>query len=104
MVRSRRKDHKIRTRLAATDTNNKLHLYTGFLIPVFAHQGFRNLLTNIFFRRLITLGLAVNEVENFSLLDYDRQLALSRLYRCLLHKSEERRVGKECRSRWSPYH
>ena len=22
----------------------------------------------------------------------------------LLHRSEERRVGKECRSRWSPYH
>ena len=24
--------------------------------------------------------------------------------RCLLLRSEERRVGKECRSRWSPYH
>src|ERR1017187_8783844 len=23
---------------------------------------------------------------------------------CPLHRSEERRVGKECRSRWSPYH
>ena len=23
---------------------------------------------------------------------------------CDLHRSEERRVGKECRSRWSPYH
>ena len=22
----------------------------------------------------------------------------------LLQRSEERRVGKECRSRWSPYH
>ena len=22
----------------------------------------------------------------------------------LTHRSEERRVGKECRSRWSPYH
>ena len=22
----------------------------------------------------------------------------------LNHRSEERRVGKECRSRWSPYH
>ena len=22
----------------------------------------------------------------------------------LRHRSEERRVGKECRSRWSPYH
>ena len=24
--------------------------------------------------------------------------------RRLLNRSEERRVGKECRSRWSPYH
>src|SRR5260221_13345263 len=24
--------------------------------------------------------------------------------RCRLDRSEERRVGKECRSRWSPYH
>ncbi len=23
---------------------------------------------------------------------------------CLVCRSEERRVGKECRSRWSPYH
>ena len=23
---------------------------------------------------------------------------------CFGHRSEERRVGKECRSRWSPYH
>ena len=23
---------------------------------------------------------------------------------CSIYRSEERRVGKECRSRWSPYH
>ena len=23
---------------------------------------------------------------------------------CYVYRSEERRVGKECRSRWSPYH
>ena len=26
------------------------------------------------------------------------------LYREVMERSEERRVGKECRSRWSPYH
>src|SRR3712207_6315933 len=26
------------------------------------------------------------------------------LHQQLCHRSEERRVGKECRSRWSPYH
>ena len=25
-------------------------------------------------------------------------------YGCAILRSEERRVGKECRSRWSPYH
>ena len=25
-------------------------------------------------------------------------------YNCSEARSEERRVGKECRSRWSPYH
>ena len=26
------------------------------------------------------------------------------LFKYIIHRSEERRVGKECRSRWSPYH
>src|SRR5688572_33089482 len=29
---------------------------------------------------------------------------LARIYRLFPIRSEERRVGKECRSRWSPYH
>ena len=29
---------------------------------------------------------------------------LGRLANAELRRSEERRVGKECRSRWSPYH
>ena len=31
-------------------------------------------------------------------------IALSLTARDNEHRSEERRVGKECRSRWSPYH
>src|SRR3989442_8941156 len=38
----------------------------------------------------------------------EQQAAIDQLTRSLvnkiLHRSEERRVGKECRSRWSPYH
>ena len=30
--------------------------------------------------------------------------ALQTTFSFLLTRSEERRVGKECRSRWSPYH
>ena len=29
---------------------------------------------------------------------------LGAFYRIIAERSEERRVGKECRSRWSPYH
>src|SRR2546422_9566377 len=34
----------------------------------------------------------------------EAKLAAERLERGELDRSEERRVGKECRSRWSPYH
>src|ERR1041385_118746 len=30
--------------------------------------------------------------------------AVFHLIYCVIRRSEERRVGKECRSRWSPYH
>src|SRR3989454_5606223 len=33
-----------------------------------------------------------------------KQTVLVALLRTLPSRSEERRVGKECRSRWSPYH
>ena len=33
-----------------------------------------------------------------------RTAAIPRYYLTGSHRSEERRVGKECRSRWSPYH
>ena len=36
----------------------------------------------------------------------DRRLIIRTIFEKYLdeHRSEERRVGKECRSRWSPYH
>ena len=41
-------------------------------------------------------------VENFS--NMVKEIIKSRKHRESLTRSEERRVGKECRSRWSPYH
>jgi ABC-type arginine transport system permease subunit len=32
------------------------------------------------------------------------KLAVSKVANIFADRSEERRVGKECRSRWSPYH
>src|SRR2546427_11967679 len=40
-----------------------------------------------------------NRTEHVILLHETRSLG-----RCAVGRSEERRVGKECRSRWSPYH
>ena len=34
----------------------------------------------------------------------DSYLITVTVLQSLFHRSEERRVGKECRSRWSPYH
>src|SRR3712207_9529873 len=36
--------------------------------------------------------------------DMDNLLTLLAVSGCTYIRSEERRVGKECRSRWSPYH
>src|SRR5256884_8231629 len=45
----------------------------------------------------VTLITPVVEVDG-----RDRMVDLYKWH--LAHRSEERRVGKECRSRWSPYH
>ena len=44
------------------------------------------------------LGTSIETVYNSSLLDK------SDIDTIKIYRSEERRVGKECRSRWSPYH
>src|SRR5690554_1393137 len=51
------------------------------------------------------MPLAVKRVAETS--DYDAIIALGAVIRGgtpHFERSEERRVGKECRSRWSPYH
>ena len=45
---------------------------------------------------LIESGSFLSEEDRAAMPDYER--------RVLAERSEERRVGKECRSRWSPYH
>ena len=40
--------------------------------------------------------------DNFGVEPYTDKV--SDLYKVVTTRSEERRVGKECRSRWSPYH
>ena len=58
-------------------------------------------------RNLAALSLAPEHRRGHGAL-YDAvshgRISIRRLRRALAGRSEERRVGKECRSRWSPYH
>ena len=46
-----------------------------------------------------------NNIANVDTPNYKRQdVEFSSFLANALQRSEERRVGKECRSRWSPYH
>ena len=49
-------------------------------------------------------GLNKNQQKAEQILKEAQNEAESRVKQAVLDRSEERRVGKECRSRWSPYH
>ena len=58
--------------------------------PIFKPEGYQQ-----------TFAELGNEIKNKI---SHRALAVQKLCEFLQRRSEERRVGKECRSRWSPYH
>ena len=63
-------------------------------------------ISNLFNIILMLANLVIIPVVMFYLLrDFDSiNEKLFRLIPSRFQRSEERRVGKECRSRWSPYH
>ena len=50
------------------------------------------------FRRIKHIGIGCRQCG------HERAMDIGRLYSPTFERSEERRVGKECRSRWSPDH
>ena len=56
----------------------------------------------------VTINVAYQQIGNINVVDPEATLANIRTAmngaRLVGRRSEERRVGKECRSRWSPYH
>src|SRR5256885_17236393 len=50
------------------------------------------------------LGVVAALVIYLVFKDRSRYVAYQSLQAFVFQRSEERRVGKECRSRWSPYH
>ena len=73
----------------------RLHIFGRFGIAAFALSGLDIALWDI-------AGKAAGKPLH-ALLGGARRERLT-CYASLLRRSEERRVGKECRSRWSPYH
>ena len=59
---------------------------------------FINILRNGYFNILLITELIVVWLFSFCF------KKMSPMFVAILFRSEERRVGKECRSRWSPYH
>ena len=58
------------------------------------------------YERMHALGMCFDMVPAIKRL-YDtkeEQVAALKRHLTFFNRSEERRVGKECRSRWSPYH
>src|SRR5256886_9888669 len=59
------------------------------------------------FRIFTNVNSTIVDPKHFdprSLVDYQGEVCLIPPNSFALARSEERRVGKECRSRWSPYH
>ena len=61
--------------------------------------------------RILNIKQSMEFIDKFRvLIEAEREMKVNSeliyryLYRVLSLRSEERRVGKECRSRWSPYH
>src|SRR3989475_88403 len=57
--------------------------------------------------RVVPRTIEDQRVIEFNVQDTGKGLppeVLERLFEAFFTRSEERRVGKECRSRWSPYH
>src|SRR2546426_3770769 len=80
------------------------HLLAGVVARlaggVYLNLGSAVVLPEVFVKALNLARNVGHPVRDLTTIDMD----FNRHYRPAVNRSEERRVGKECRSRWSPYH
>jgi len=55
-------------------------------------------------REMLSSCLARVKPRNWKIAEGESATEADGVTECWISRSEERRVGKECRSRWSPYH
>ena len=59
---------------------------------------------------VLNQGVLKSDIQNYNEMNYNFNVPAikvsfeNQIITVMLCRSEERRVGKECRSRWSPYH
>src|SRR3712207_9296186 len=99
------------TEIYTLSLHDALPIYHGFR----AAKGFSNekdierVLENIVYIELLTRGYSieigkVKEKEIDFIAKKEGNIEYYQVSYMMTTRSEERRVGKECRSRWSPYH
>ena len=74
------------------------------LATALTQLGFKLLSTGGTAKLLQEAGLAITEVAEVTQFPEMLDGRVKTLHPKVVLRSEERRVGKECRSRWSPYH
>ena len=92
----------IRFRSAAGGSKELLAIFMATAIGIMTGMGFVTL--GIVFTLFISLVWLFFEKMTFSSVSQTRRYVQIQIPADFAERSEERRVGKECRSRWSPYH
>ena len=73
------------------------------MIGNYWNSAYRNLMKRKKFSFINVFGLAIGMASALLILTYVTfEFSFDKMH--TKYRSEERRVGKECRSRWSPYH
>ena len=95
---------KAKENIRKNNLQNKLSVVkaSAFELP-FEDESFDVLVNEAMLTMLVGDDKDVRHLSPLRMVFVSVRAVVRHRYRCLL-RSEERRVGKECRSRWSPYH